>query len=150
MRLRLSRRWFTERSTIGQLYVDDVEECFTLEDMVRRDPDPATSANEAKVPGRTAIPAGRYCVVITPSRRFKADLPELLDVPGFTAIRIHAGNTDADTEGCILVGRIREPDRISASRSALEALVPKLLDGLAAGEIWIDVEQVGVPEELLA
>ena len=71
-------------------------------------------------------------------------------MPGFTAIRVHAGNTDADTAGCILVGRIREPDRISASRSALEALVPKLLDGLAAGEIWIDVEQVGVPEELLA
>ena len=150
MRPRLSRRWFSERSTIGQLYVDDVEECFTLEDRVRHDPDLTTAANEAKVPGRTAIPAGRYRVVITWSPRFKADLPELLDVPGFTAIRVHAGNTDADTAGCILVGRIREPDRISASRSALEALVPKLLDGLAAGEIWIDVEQVGVPEELLA
>ena len=50
MRPRLSRRWFSERSTIGQLYVDDVEECFTLEDMVRRDPDPATSANEAIKP----------------------------------------------------------------------------------------------------
>ncbi len=150
MKVRIARRWFTEHSTIGQLYLDDLEECFTLEDRVRADPKPATPANEAKVLGRTAIPAGRYRVVITRSRRFKADLPELLDVPGFTGIRIHAGNTDEDTAGCILVGRIREPDRISASRSALDALLPKLRAGIAAGEVWIEIEQFGMPPELLA
>ena len=136
MRLRLTRRWFTDRSTIGQLYVDDLEECFTLEDVVR-------PAGEAKVPGRTAIPPGRYQVTMTYSTRFKTVLPELLDVPGFTAIRIHAGNTDADTAGCILVGRIREPDRISASRSALDALLPKIQEGRAVGAVWLTVEAFG-------
>ena len=138
MRLRLTRRWFTDLSTIGQLYIDDVEECFSLEDTMR-------ASGAEKVPGRTAIPVGRYRIVMTPSARFQTVLPELLDVPGFTAIRIHAGNTDADTSGCLLVGRIREPDRISASRSALTALLPKIQEGLAAGEVWITVEAFEEP-----
>lgn len=145
MRLRVARRWFTATSTVGQLYVDEVAECFTLEDVVRRDPDPTTPANEAKVPGRTAIPAGRYRVVLSPSRRFREVLPELLDVPGFTAVRIHAGNTDADTEGCLLVGRERLPDHIGMSRAALTALLSKLHEGVAQGEVWLVIEDFGAP-----
>ena len=144
MKLRLARRWFTERSTIGQCYVDDIFECFVLEDVVRRDPDPSTPANEAKVPGRTAIPAGRYRIVMRQSPKFGV-VPELLDVPGFTDILIHAGNTDADTQGCLLVGRERGPDRVGMSRAALDALLPKIREGRAQGELWLEIEEFGTP-----
>lgn len=116
MDLSLIRRTFTDRSTIGDLSIDGAFECFTLEDCVR----------EVKIPGKTAIPYGRYHVVIDYSLRFKRLLPLLLDVPGFTGIRIHPGNTDADTEGCILVGLTEGRDSIGNSRAAFNALFQKL------------------------
>jgi hypothetical protein len=137
--LQVDRRWLTAQSTIGNLYVDGAWECFTLEDYVRADPVLVTAVNEAKVAGETAIPAGRYRVVITPSTRFKCSLPLLLQVPGFEGVRIHPGNTDADTEGCLLVGRQRQHDRVSESRPAFEALFAKLQAGVAAGEVWLTI-----------
>lgn len=132
MGLRLQRTWLTDRSTIGELSIDGAFECFTLEDVVR---EPGV-----KVPGQTAIPAGRYSIVVTPSQRFHEDLPLLLDVPGFEGIRIHAGNTDRDTEGCILVGRTRSTDFIGESRAALATFLPKLHQGLGAGPCIIVIE----------
>jgi hypothetical protein len=82
--------------TGGVLYVDGKFQCFTLEDIVR---DPGV-----KVQNETAIPTGTYVVSMTMSARFKKIMPQLMDVPNFTGIRIHAGNTDHDTSGCILVG----------------------------------------------
>lgn len=82
--------------TGGVLYVDGKFQCFTLEDIVR---DPGI-----KVMNETAIAAGTYRVDMTMSARFKKIMPQLMDVPNFTGIRIHAGNTDHDTSGCILVG----------------------------------------------
>jgi hypothetical protein len=92
--LRLTRKEFTDRSTIGELHVNGVFECFTLEDTVR----------PVKIKGETAIPEGRYEVVVNFSERFQRPLPLLLNVPNFEGVRIHPGNTDKDTEGCILVG----------------------------------------------
>ena len=132
MNLRLIRRWPKATCTIAELLVDDQYECFTLEDVPR----------EVKIPGETAIPTGRYKVVITHSQRFDRDLPLLLDVPGFTGIRIHAGNTDADTRGCILVGKRTLENAIGESRAALEALMAKLR---FKGDIWISVENPGDP-----
>ena len=79
--------------TLGKMYIDGVDMCYTLEDVVR----------EEKVYGETAIPAGRYRVDVTYSNRFQCDMPLVLDVPNFEGIRIHPGNTDKDTHGCILV-----------------------------------------------
>jgi hypothetical protein len=123
MILHLWRRWFTEDSTVGALYLDGDFECFTLEDVVR---------TGSKIPGKTAIPEGTYSVTITPSVRFKRDMPLINDVPGFSGIRIHPGNTATDTEGCILVGQTRGDNWIGRSRPAFDLLFAKLQVGLKA------------------
>lgn len=117
MTMELRRVDLTDERTIGELRIADLFECYTLEDAVREGP---------KVPGKTAIPAGTYRVTMSVSQRFQRRLPLVEQVPGFTGIRIHAGNTDADTEGCILVGRGRGADSLTDSRVALEALVVKI------------------------
>lgn len=130
MTLRLQRRWIEDDACLGDLYVDGIWECQTLEDVPRA----------VKVAGQTAIPSGRYRVVIDFSERFQTFLPRLLDVPGFDGIRIHAGNTAADTAGCILVGRVRDGARILGSRIALGGLMEKIREGLRVSEVWINVE----------
>lgn len=132
MDLELRRFDFTEARTIGALaIVGGAFTCYTLEDPVR--------PPGVKIPGRTAIPFGRYRVRLTRSERFQRVLPLLEDVPGFTGIRIHAGNTAADTAGCILVGQRRDADAVLDSRAALEALLPHLEAVAGAEEVWIDV-----------
>lgn len=111
MKLLLRRFEFGDKYTIGKLYIDDAYVCYTLEDKVRDGP---------KVPGETAIPKGTYSVIIDHSTRFNKDMLHVLDVPNFTGIRIHSGNTDKDTEGCILVGMgWVGTDFVSMSRQAL-------------------------------
>ncbi len=118
MKLVLHRTTFTDKSTIGELDVDGVLECFTLEDVVRPD--------GVKIHGETAIPAGIYDVQLTMSPRFKRVLPLLLDVKNFIGVRIHPGNAASDTEGCILVGRSHRTDWIGQSQVAFNTLFAKL------------------------
>ena len=125
MELTLKRKTFTVNSTIGDLSINGDFFCYTLEDVVR---EPGV-----KVPGQTAIPAGRYEVVIDYSNRFKRNMPHILDVLGFEGIRIHSGNIDKDTEGCILVGKTKSNNFIGRSRDAFNALFP-LLDNVPLGE----------------
>ncbi len=127
MNLTLVRRWFTEKSTIGDLSIDGAPECFVLEDVVR-------APGAPKVFGQTAIPAGRYEVSITYSPRFKIDMPLLLEVPGFQGVRIHPGNKPEDTEGCLLVGELRGTDEVLHSRVAYAQLFLKLQLAEAKGE----------------
>lgn len=119
-------------ATIGELSIDGAFECYTLEDVVREVPNKPVA--EWKIASRTAIPIGRYRVIIDFSTRFQKPLMHLLDVPGFAGIRIHAGNTSADTEGCILVGRFVNGTSISVSRSALASLQDKVQKALNANE----------------
>ena len=87
-----------------------------------------------------AIPEGRYPVVVTWSPKFKEWLPLLLGVPGFEGIRIHAGNTAKDTEGCILVGENREVGKVLNSRATLQRLM-RLLNKREEGEsLYLTVE----------
>ena len=132
MNLKLRRTTFTGRSTIGELSVDGTFECFTLEDMVR----------PVKVPGMTAISEGVYVVSVSFSDRFKRLLPEVHDVPNFTGIRIHPGNTDADTEGCILVGKTEDTDFIGDSRAAFNKLFPKIQAAAQKEKIFLEVTSV--------
>lgn len=127
MKLKLKRIHKTENSTIGELFIDGVFECYTLEDKER----------EIKIKSETAIPKGVYKVIITRSNRFKVDLPLLVNVSNFEGIRIHAGNTNHDTEGCILVGQTRSKDFIGSSRKAFAKLFAKLKK---AENITIEIE----------
>jgi hypothetical protein len=118
MDLELKRTFAGAQRTFGELSIDGKFECYTLEDTVRE--------SGEKIPGRTAIPAGKYTVVVNWSNRFQKYLPLLLDVPGFTGVRIHSGNTEKDTEGCILVGKDRVEGALLYSRVALDGLLKKL------------------------
>ena len=94
-----------------------------------------------KVKGRSAIPEGRYAVVISYSPRFKQWLPILLGVPKFEGIRIHAGNTAKDTEGCILVGQNREVGKVLDSRKWLCELKQKIVEAKDKGEaVWLTIK----------
>lgn len=110
--------------THGRLSVNGVFQCYTLEDAVR----------DHKLAHETAIPAGTYAVTIDRSVRFQRMLPRVLNVPGFGGIRFHAGNTVADTSGCILVGRRRDGDAVRESQLALEAFQRTLANALAGGD----------------
>lgn len=110
--------------TLGELFIDDKHFCYTCEDAVRT----------KKIKRETAIPAGVYEVTLTWSNRFQKVLPLLNDVPEFTGVRIHSGNTKEDTEGCILVGLGRTSIGVSASRDAMAKLMPLLHEASERGE----------------
>ena len=116
MQITIKRLYKTDTSTIGELLIDGVFECFTLEDIER----------PVKIKAETAIPKGTYKVIINQSNRFKKLMPLLLNVPNFEGVRIHAGNTNHDTEGCILVGQSRNKNYIGQSRKAYEKLFKKM------------------------
>lgn len=106
--------------TIGKLYIDNAYYCDTLEDTVRK-PD-------EKVYGKTAIPSGMYRVKKTYSPRFKKVLPEILEVEGFSGVRIHAGNTAKDTEGCILLGLNKVKGSVINSQNAVAFFMDRTPD----------------------
>lgn len=116
MKIEIKRLYRTENSTIGELKIDGKFECYTLEDKER----------DVKIKGETAISKGTYKVIINQSNRFKKLLPLLLNVPNFEGVRIHPGNSNHDTEGCILVGQSISKDYISKSRKAFEKLFKKM------------------------
>lgn len=132
MKLELKRRWFKKPCTQGELFIDGTFYCYTLEDEVR----------EKKIPGVTAIPYGTYKVVIDYSTRFQKDMLHILNVPGFEGVRIHAGNTDKDTEGCILLGFVRLDGEIRQSRDAVVGLFNKVKDSKDEVILIISKEEI--------
>lgn len=126
MNLTLTRTTFTDLSTIGELSVDGKFYCYTLEDVVRKG---------AKIMHETAIPCGTYEVVVNMSARFKRLMPLLLGVHNFEGVRIHAGNTAADTSGCILVGMQKDKDVIKQSVIAFDPLFSKIKAATLKGEV---------------
>lgn len=120
MELTLNRIFLGSSATIGELLVNDKHLCDTLEDRVRPEGE--------KVYGKTAIPEGTYEVKLTHSPRFKKILPEILNVPNFSGIRIHTGNSSKDTEGCILVGTwdSEKEDWVGSSKIAFDKLMTLL------------------------
>lgn len=126
----------TNKLTEGLLYMSGLLFCDTLEDKWR------DLTKEKKVPGETCIPAGRYRVIMDYSNRFKRVMPHILDVPNFKGVRIHAGNTRADTEGCILLGSYRQEGIIIESKVTTDRFNTLITDALDNGEdIWITVDE---------
>ena len=131
MQLELHRFKEGAKATLGNLFVDGVFECHTLEDVVR-DLGPN---GEGKVWGATAIPAGTYDIVLTMSPKFGRIMPRLVNVPFFTGILMHKGNTDKNTEGCILVANnIAGDDLVTDATGAFDAFYPKLEAAAVKGE----------------
>lgn len=128
MKLRVERRFLKPGYTIGRLEVDGKYFCDTLEDRV------LDLSREKKVPGQTAIPAGKYEVIVNISPRFRRKLPRLLNVPGFEGILIHRGNTPEDTAGCILVGENKAKGKVINSTPYELRLTEMIERAQSAGE----------------
>ena len=127
MHLTLNRLKFNPKATIGAMLIDDEPFCITLEDRARPE--------GIKIQDETAIPAGTYKVIVNLSQRFQKMMPRLLDVPMFTGILIHSGNTDVDTKGCIVVGHTQDgDDHIHGGSVIAPKLMEKLNDAIANGE----------------
>lgn len=129
MKLLVKRKFKGPDYTIGDLYVDGVFFCNTLEDTCRilplLCPDTPQWRNcrcKEKVYARTAIPAGIYKVTMEHSPRFKRKLPLLHDVPHFLGILIHSGNHAEHTEGCLLVGKNTVKGKVLESRATSDRL----------------------------
>lgn len=117
MILTLLRQHKTEHYTEGELFQGEKKICDTLEDKVR-----VIRNLQDKVIGYTAIPNGTYNVTWTYSQKFRRNLPIIEQVPWFSGIRIHAGNTAEDTAGCILVGQKDGAGRLTMSKVTSEKI----------------------------
>lgn len=141
MELTLTRTAKHKTCTTGCLAIDGNYFCDTLEPVWR---DIAPGHPGRKVPGKTAIPEGRYPMVVTLSPKFGRWLPLLLHVPRFEGIRIHEGNASGDTAGCILVGQAREVEgydpALVDSRLWLYRLTRRLAERPEGEAVWITIE----------
>lgn len=124
------RLWFTEKSTISELFIRNEFQCFILEDPVR---------NEIKIQGETAIPFGKYELSLRYSDHFEMLLPLFIGVPNFEGIEFHPGNKPTDTRGCPLPGMIREEDLVLESRRAHSLLMPKIKAAIEVGKVFWEV-----------
>jgi hypothetical protein len=130
--IELRRVDFGDSRTFGELYGPDGSFlCHTLEDAVRK----------LKIYGETAIPSGRYELAITHSPKYGRLMPRLIDVPFFRGVLIHPGNTEKDSEGCILVGDDdpRTKNFLDSSRKAFERIFPILRKLVDKYEVFVNV-----------
>ena len=129
MKLEVIRKEFTNISTIGDFLIDNTFFCFSLEDVVR----------DVKIANQTAIPYGTYEVTVDFSTRFQRAMPHILNVPDFEGIRIHSGNTDKDTDGCLLLGCTKSKDFVGESKLAFNAFFPLLQEALKSDKVYITI-----------
>ena len=143
MKLKLKRIYRGNTYTIGRLYIDNEYFCDTLEDKDRG----LTSymseeeIKSLKVYSETAIPTGTYKIEVTFSRRFKKKMPVLIGVKGFSGIRIHSGNDETHTSGCILCGFNKEKGKVVNSKvvtSKVYALIENAINN--NNEVAITIE----------
>lgn len=128
MVLLLKRKYLADTYTIGDLYIDGVFVANTVEDKVR------DLSKEKKVYGETAIPYGTYKVSWTYSPKFKRYMPLLENVPYFSGIRIHSGNTAKDSLGCIIVGENKQKGMVLNSKATVNKLYPIIQKGCLSKE----------------
>lgn len=119
MKILVQRTQKTPESTPGVVFVDGVQECYSLE--------PGTEQDKGPIPPR------EYPCIVSYSSKFRRPMPLLYNVPGFVGIRIHAGNNVYDTRGCIIVGSTPENGKIFGSKAAFDKLFAMIDGALEAG-----------------
>jgi hypothetical protein len=126
------------KSTISKLFINGEYFCDTIEDRDRnlKSSDTLGYIKNVKVKHETAIPYGTYQLVMSYSQRFEKYLPELLNVPGFDGIRIHPGNTELDSSGCILPG-VKDTDKVVNSRLTMQKLQTKINSVIKKEKIFV-------------
>ena len=141
MELTLKRIALRSEYTIGKLYVDGKYVCDTIEDTVRDlDKDGKFANGEVKIPGKTAIPYGRYEITMkvkSPkysnfskyswAKKYDGYLPRLLNVPHFDGVLIHVGNSALDSEACVLVGENKVVGKVINSVNTFRRLMDEYL-----------------------
>jgi hypothetical protein len=141
--LLLNRIALKEKYTIGKLFVNGVYWCDSIEDKNRdlnKDGD-LSDEGEFKVMHKTAIPYGRYKVIVNMSNRFKRYLPLLLNVPEFEGIRIHNGLDENSSSGCIILGENKEKGKVLNSKFWMDKLTKYLLEQQKIGcDIYITIK----------
>ena len=151
--LTLIRSYPKQDYTIGLLYAKGRYFSASLEDSDRGllQTMPLEEIKRLKIPGKTAIPKGTYRIRLTVSEKFKNRawakpygglVPLVEDVPGYTGIRIHPGNTAKDTDGCILPGQNLKPGMVLNSTVTYRKLMNEYLypAHLAGEEMWITIK----------
>ena len=136
MEIKLIRKYYQAKYTIGRLYVNNrfFSDCLEPPSLHLTERSALGTILIAKYKGYRAIPTGRYRILITRSRRFGRWLPLLLNVKGFEGIRIHAGNKPEDTRGCILLGFNRRKGYVLDSTRCVLTLVKMMTEAIAKGE----------------
>lgn len=148
MKITVDRKWKKSTYTIGNLYVDGKLFCNTMEDKDRglTKSMPLSKIKEVKVADVTAIPTGTYNVrmdTISPKYSLKpwyvknchgAKVPRLENVPGYSGVLIHTGNTAKDSSGCILVGKNDVAGMVTNSKNIFLELYKKMYDAHIKGE----------------
>lgn len=124
MKIKILRSSLWNDYTLGQMFINERYFCDTLEPPVR----------ELKIPNETAIPYGRYQVLVTHSPKFGRPLPLIKNVPKFEGVRIHRGNSVKDTSGCILVGEWDGNKSLVRSIAAEVAVTMKIEEAQRSGE----------------
>lgn len=138
MKLLLKRIARKPEYSIGKLYIDNQYFCDTLEDTDRGLKQSMSEQEIAKIKikDKTAIPTGTYQIDMnTISPRFgntswasiyKGKVPRLVNVPGYSGVLIHPGNTAKDTSGCILLGKNKEVGKVLDSQNTWKLFMKKL------------------------
>lgn len=135
----IERKWHKSEYTIGRVYINDTFFCNSMEDCDRglQQWMSVAEIEAAKVYGKTAIPKGKYIVTMDYSPKYKRAMPHVMNVKGFSGIRIHSGNTAKDSIGCILLGKNDKPGWISESRDTCRKFEELLI--AAGGECELEI-----------
>lgn len=125
MQLKLIRTKSNTAYTEGKLYIDGAYFCDTLEDQDRGLYQHMSLAEikAVKVYGETCIPYGTYKVELSYSPKFKKIMPAILDVKGFTGVRIHNGVDKNSTLGCVIIGKKWQDGKVTKSRDTFAKLM---------------------------
>lgn len=136
MRIELKRIARKDTYTIGKMYINGVYVCDTIEDKDRglKQGMPEGTLRKMKVFGETAIPVGTYTVKWTFSHKFGKFLPEIINVPPFSGIRIHSGNTAKDSLGCVIIGENKVVGKVINSRVTCDRIFPLIEAACKRGE----------------